>query len=174
MASRSRVHMLRYDIHVLPLFTDLFEHQAWADATMLATVRACPAAVDDEKVRQTLHHMITVQRAFLALFVKWPLDMAAELKAPETFDVLVARFRDTHPAEIAFAKDLTDASLTRVIEPPWFPGVKLTLPQAMLQVLMHSQAHRGQCATRLRAAGGQPPTLDFILWLKDRPAPAWT
>jgi len=166
--------MLRYDIQVLPLLAELYDHQAWADATMLAAIRACPAACDDEKLRQTLHHMITVQRAFLALFVKWPLDMNAELKAPETFDALVARFRDTHPAEMSFVKDLDDAALARVIEPPWLPGAKLTLGEAMMQVLMHSQWHRGQCAARLRAAGGQPPTVDFILWVKDRPAPAWS
>jgi uncharacterized damage-inducible protein DinB len=159
---------------MLPLLGELFDHQAWSDATLLTAVRACPAACDDEKLRQSLHHMITVQRAFLALFVKWPLDMNAELKPPESFDVLVARFRDTHPAEIAFVKGLDDASLTRVIEPPWLPGAKLTLAQAMMQVVMHSQWHRGQCASRLRAAGGQPPTLDFILWLKDRPAPVWS
>jgi uncharacterized damage-inducible protein DinB len=159
---------------MLPLFSELFDHQAWADATILAAIRACPAAVDDEKIRQALHHMITVQRAFLALFVKWPLDMNAELKAPDSFDVLVARFRDTHPAEISFVKGLDEAVLTRVIETPWLPGAKLTLAQAMMQVLMHSQSHRGQCLTRLRAAGGQPPTLDFILWLKDHPTPVWS
>lgn len=159
---------------MLPLLSELFEHQAWADATMLAAVRACPAACDDEKLRHALHHMITVQRAFLALFVKWPLDMAAELKPPASLDALAARFRETHPAEVAFVKDLDDAALARVIEPPWLPGVKLTVAQGMMQILMHSQWHRGQCASRLRAAGGQPPTVDFILWLKDRPAPAWS
>ncbi len=159
---------------MLPLLAELFEHQAWADATLLMAIRACPAAWDDEKVRQTLHHVVTVQRAFLALFVTWPLDMNAELKPPESFDALVARFRVTHPAEIAFVKGLDAAALDRVIETPWLPGAKLTLAQAMMQVLLHSQSHRGQCLTRLRAAGGQPPTLDFILWLKDRPAPAWS
>jgi uncharacterized damage-inducible protein DinB len=166
--------LLRYDIQVLPLLAELFNHQAWADATLLAAIRACPAALDDEKLRQALHHMITVQRAFLALFVKWPLDMNAELKPPDSLDVLASRFRDTHPAEIAFVKGLDPAALDRAIEPPWLPGAKLTLAQAMLQVLMHSQSHRGQCLSRLRAAGGQPPTLDFILWLKDRPAPVWS
>jgi uncharacterized damage-inducible protein DinB len=159
---------------VLPLLAELFEHQAWADATMLMAIRACPTAWDDEKVRQTLHHMVTVQRAFLALFVKWPLDMNAELKPPESFDALVGRFRDIHPAEIGFVKGLDAAALDRVIETPWLPGAKLTLAQAMMQVLLHSQSHRGQCLTRLRAAGGQPPTLDFILWLKDRPTPVWS
>ena len=40
-------------------------------------------------------------------------------------------------------------------------------------VCMHSHGHRSQCATKLRALGGEPPRLDFILWLKDRPAPVW-
>src|ERR1700677_772662 len=171
---RNFLRLLRYDIQVLPLLSELFDHQAWADASMLGAVRACPAAYEDEKLRQTLHHMITVQRAFLAVFVKWPLDLNAELKPPESLDVLVARFRETHPAEIAFVKGLDDASFTRVIETPWPPGAKLTLAQALMQVLLYDQSHRGQCASRLRAAGGEPPTLDFILWLKDRPAPAWS
>src|ERR1700722_10747904 len=67
--------LLRYDNQVLPLLSELFDHQAWADASMLGAVRACPAAYEDEKLRQTLHHMITVQRAFLAVFVKGPLDL---------------------------------------------------------------------------------------------------
>ena len=43
----------------------------------------------------------------------------------------------------------------------------------LTQIVMHSQNHRGQCLTRLRENGAQPPTLDYILWAKDRPAPAW-
>ncbi len=31
-----------YDIQVLPLLAELFDHQAWADATLLEAVRACP------------------------------------------------------------------------------------------------------------------------------------
>jgi hypothetical protein len=45
--------------------------------------------------------------------------------------------------------------------------------QAYMQVCMHSHGHRSQCATRLRALGGEPPVTDFIVWLNERPAPAW-
>jgi uncharacterized damage-inducible protein DinB len=159
---------------MLPLLAELFDHQAWADATMLAAVRACPAACDDEKLRQTLHHIVMVQRAFLSIFLKRTFDMAAELKEPESLDAFAARFRETQAEELAFVGALDDSALSRPIETPWLPGTKLTLAQAMMQVVMHSQAHRGQCASRLRAAGGQPPTLDFIVWLKDRPAPVWS
>jgi uncharacterized damage-inducible protein DinB len=159
---------------MLPLIGELFGHQAWADATMLAVVRAHPAANDDEKLRQTLHHILVVQRAFVSIFLKRPFDMAAELQPPESLDALAARFRDTHTEELAFVKSLDEPSLGRVIETPWLPGARLTLAQTLMQVLMHSQSHRGQCASRLRALGGEPPTLDFIVWLKDRPAPAWS
>ena len=141
---------------------------------MLAAVRAHPAANDDEKLRQTLHHILVVQRAFVSIFLKRPFDMAAELQPPESLDALAARFRDTHTEELAFVKSLDEPSLARVIDMSWLPGARLTLAQTLMQVLMHSQAHRGQCASRLRAARGEPPTLDFIVWLKDRPAPVWS
>jgi uncharacterized damage-inducible protein DinB len=43
----------------------------------------------------------------------------------------------------------------------------------LLQVCLHSQGHRAQAAKLLRALGGTPPMLDFILWRVDRPAPPW-
>jgi uncharacterized damage-inducible protein DinB len=156
------------------LLTELFDHQAWADAAMLAAIRACPAAVDNEKLRHTLHHILIVQRFFLSIFLTRPFDMKTESKLPESLDAYSTLFRETHAEELAFVSALDDAALTRVIETPWIPGAKLTLAQAMMQVVMHSQWHRGQCASRLREAGAQLPTFDFILWLKDRPQPAWS
>jgi uncharacterized damage-inducible protein DinB len=91
---------------------------------MLAAVRAHPAANDDEKLRQTLHHIVVVQRAFLSIFLKRPFDMAAELQPPESLGALAARFRDTHTEELAFVKSLDEQSLARVIETPWLPGAR--------------------------------------------------
>jgi uncharacterized damage-inducible protein DinB len=36
----------------------------------------------------------------------------------------------------------------------------------LLQTVLHSQHHRGQISTRLRALGGAPPTFDYIIWKK--------
>jgi uncharacterized damage-inducible protein DinB len=52
---------------------------------------------------------------------------------------------------------------------PWIPGARPTLAEALMQVVMHSQNHRGQCLSRLRELGAAPPTLDFIRWVRDRP-----
>jgi uncharacterized damage-inducible protein DinB len=163
----------RYHVQMVSLLNDLFAHQAWADAAILAAIRSCPAAAENEKLRHTLHHILMVQRAFLSMFLKLPFEMAAESKQLESLDAYAERFRETHAQEGAFVKGVDEESLAGRFESPWFPDAKLTLVQAMMQVVMHSQSHRGQCATRLREAGGQPPVLDFILWLKDRPAPNW-
>jgi hypothetical protein len=37
----------------------------------------------------------------------------------------------------------------------------------MIQVALHSQGHRSQCASRVRALGGIPAPMDFVLWVRD-------
>jgi uncharacterized damage-inducible protein DinB len=155
------------------MMNELFQHQAWADAAILQAVRAHSEAAKDEKLRGALHHIVMVQRAFLSLFLARPFDMQKELQAPESFAGLERLYRDSHAEELAFVSTLQEAELTRVIEMPWIQGSRPSLAEALMQVVMHSQNHRGQCLSRLRAIGGNPPTLDFILWLKDRPAPVW-
>jgi uncharacterized damage-inducible protein DinB len=35
-----------------------------------------------------------------------------------------------------------------------------------MQVILHSEHHRGQVAMRLRALGAKPPVLDYIVWVR--------
>jgi len=158
---------------MIDMINALYKHQAWADAAILQAVRAHPEAEKDEKLPITLHHIVMVQRAFLSLFLVRPFDMQKELQAPESLADLERLFRDSHSEELSFVSKLQQADLTRVIELPWIDS-RPTLAEALMQVVMHSQNHRGQSLSRLREIGGNPPTLDFILWLKDRPAPKWS
>jgi uncharacterized damage-inducible protein DinB len=50
---------------MLELLTELFQYQAWADARILAAVKACPAAAADPRLCELLHHVVAVQRYFL-------------------------------------------------------------------------------------------------------------
>lgn len=100
--------------------------------------------------------------------------MQKELQTPESPADLERMFHDSHSEELSFVSKLQEADLTRVIEMPWIPDSRPSLAEALIQVVMHSQNHRGQSLSRLRTIGGNPPTLDFILWLKDRPAPKWS
>ena len=158
---------------MIDMLNDLFKHQAWADAALLQAVRAHPEAPKDEKLHSTLHHIVMVQRAFLSLFLRRAFDIQKELQAPESLDDLERLFRDSHSEELSFVSTLLEAEVKRVIELAWIDSHP-SLAQALMQVVMHSQNHRGQSLSRLRTLGGVPPTLDFILWLKDRPAPKWS
>jgi len=157
---------------MLPMLLDLYQHQAWADAALLKAVNAYVNAWHDEKLRWTLHHTVMVQRAFLHLSTGSAFDMQKELQIPESLADLEQIYRDSHEAEWAFVSALKPQDLGRKIDMPWIPGCHPTLAECLIQVVMHSQNHRGQCLTRLRAIGADAPTLDFIMWVKDRPATA--
>ncbi len=158
----------RYDGRMIPLFQALLRHQAWADTTMLKAIGELPAAADDESMRKTLHHILLVQRGFLALLSKRPFDRAKESQMPASFEDLVRLFDDTHQDELAFVDQLSEPALSEPFALPWLPHSNLPARDALMQIVMHTQHHRGQCAARLRALGGNPPIVDYILWAKER------
>jgi uncharacterized damage-inducible protein DinB len=85
---------------------------------------------------------------------------------------LIHLFQATHEEELAFVHGVSEVDLGRRFELP-FLKTQPTFAEGLTQVVMHSQNHRGQCLSRLRENGTKPPTLDYILWAKDRPAPLW-
>jgi uncharacterized damage-inducible protein DinB len=156
---------------------DLFGHQVWADAELWRALEAHPAARDDRAIRERLHHIHQVQRAFM-----WAVgDRAAgfaRTRAEEygTFALLKRFARETHGIIDGTLSTIGDARLADTISMPWFkdPPLTLTVSEALTQCAMHSQWHRGQNATRLRELGAVPPTVDLIVWFwKGRPAPVW-
>ena len=161
-----------------PLLCDFCGHQAWADAEHWRAIEAHPASAEDPALRQRLHHIHMVQRAFL-----WAVgDRAAVLTVttPEEFLSLAALkqyARGTHEAFDRFLADVSEARLEERIAMPWFkdPPLSITVTEALTQCAMHSHYHRGQNATRLRELGGEPPLTDLIAWYwRGRPAPVWT
>ena len=53
---------------MLDMIRSLYAHQAWADASIIAAVAKHQVAARDETLRKNLHHIVVVQRAFVALF----------------------------------------------------------------------------------------------------------
>jgi uncharacterized damage-inducible protein DinB len=156
---------------------DLCRHQAWADAEHWRAIAAFDKARDDEVIRKRLHHIHLVQHAF-----QWSVgDRSAppRITTPDdfaSFDALREYARAYHARVEPYFESLTDERLSSLIPIQWFqdPPLSITVAEALLQCVMHSQHHRGQNASRLRELGGEPPTTDYIVWLwKGRPAPAW-
>ena len=158
------------------MLTDLYPHQAWADAEHWRAIGALPAAREDKAIRDRLHHLHFVQHAFL-----WTVDKAQPFRmtTPEdfsTFEALQAYAQEFHERAPSVVGALTPARLAEKVTIRWFkdPPLSITIAEALTQAAMHSHYHRGQNATRLRELGGEPPTTDYILWLwKGRPTPVW-
>lgn len=157
---------------MIALLQSLFNHQAWADAAILSAVQSHPDSLCDEWLLKTLHHIVMVQRVFLSRFLVRPLDSAKESQRPDSYGELVNLFRTSHDEQLPFVHGLSESDLERRFELP-FLKTQPTLVEGLTQVVMHSQNHRGQCLTRLRENGTKPPTLDYILWTKDRPSSSW-
>jgi hypothetical protein len=67
-------------------------------------------------------------------------------------------------------------TLTQTVRVPWFPEPPcvITVAEALVQVALHTQHHRGQCMTRLKDFGGEPKNVDWIIWLwKQKPQARW-
>src|SRR5215472_4855360 len=154
---------------------DLYRHQAWADAEHWRAIAAFDMARNDNVIRKRLHHIHLVQYAF-----QWSVgDRSAppRITTPDiSFEDLCQYARAFHAGVEPYFETLTDERLSSLIQMQWFqdPPLSISVAEALTQCVMHSQHHRGQNASRLRELGGEPPNVDYVVWLwKGRPAPAW-
>lgn len=154
---------------MIDVLRDLFRHMAWADSTLAHAIAQNDAARQDQELRTLFHHILFTHR-FFALTCQGLSVSEQEFRVPADFDALLSRCRETHETTDSWLRRLTDADLDRTFEVAFFQGRTIPFRDALLQVVLHSQGHRSQCATRLRLLGGKAPMLDYILWTKDRPA----
>jgi uncharacterized damage-inducible protein DinB len=159
---------------MLGMLRDLVHHKAWASAALLNAIRDNETAAADENLRALLHHIILANRFWLLSCLGQSFDIDAESRAQESLDAIADQYRTTHAQEWEWIAHAMEPDLARVLDDPLIPGGRCSVAQAYMQVCMHSQGHRSQCATRLRLLGVTPPATDFILWLRDRPAPNWS
>lgn len=160
-----------------PLFEHLralHRHMAWADGVWFGAWLES-GLQDDPDLLQRARHCTDVQAAFLMMLRHQPVTFPADPPRPD-FHQLRALTQDNHRAYAALFTALGPADLGQLVQVPWFPGPPCFVPvaDALTQVAMHSQHHRGQMMTRLRDLGGKPRNVDYIIWAwKDRPEASW-
>ena len=82
---------------------------------------------------------------------------------------VVERFKETERLEADWLSKVSEPDLERTLETRSSRlGIDVSVRQALLQICMHTQGHRSQCATRLRALGGTPPGMDYVLWIREQ------
>lgn len=152
---------------------DLICHKGYADAAILTAIHQAPRAREDHEIRELLHHMLVANRFWLAEVSRTEFVLDIESRQPATFAELVERFQFTHAAEQRWLASTTAADLQRMMENSMIPSGQCSTRDGLLQVCLHSHGHRAQAAKLLRALGGTPPMLDFIVWVMAKPRPEW-
>jgi uncharacterized damage-inducible protein DinB len=160
---------------VLTFLHDLVDHSEWANAVFFHIWEKSPAR-DHEELCRRVGHIIGVQHGFLTIF-RGEVPGGPPSGPPPSFEEIKARAVTCHTDLREFVATLTPESLSRTVHIPWFPDPPciITLAEALVQVAMHSQHHRGQCMTRLKDFGGEPKNVDWIIWLwKQKPQARWS
>ena len=159
---------------MLTFLRDLLAHAEWANAVFFHTWGKSPAR-DHEEMRRRVDHIIGVQQAFLSI-MRGESPGGPPGGPPSSFDELKKRAPASHAGLRDFAAGLDEAGLSRTVQIVWFPDPPcvITVAEALVQVAMHTQHHRGQCMTRLKDFGGEPKNVDWIIWLwKQKPQARW-
>ncbi len=153
----------------------LMAHQCWADAVFFDCWRSSPGLLENEDLRKRVTHIAIVQEGFRKLIAEEPVSRPPQ--APlESFAVLENRMRASGAALDSLVAGFNEERLANPLRIPWFqekPCV-ISIAEALVQVAMHSQHHRGQCMTVLKQLGGTPKNVDWIIWLwNGKPGARW-
>jgi uncharacterized damage-inducible protein DinB len=154
---------------------DLLAHAEWANAVFFHAWGKSPAR-EHEELRRRVGHVVGVQSAFLSV-LRGESPGGPPEGPPPSYDALRARAESSHAALGTFVASLTPESLERRVHIPWFPDPPcvITVAEALVQVAMHTQHHRGQLMTRLKDFGGEPKNVDWIIWLwRGKPSARWS
>lgn len=145
----------------------------WADVEVWKKVLTFEAAENDDRIKKLLYHLHQVQYAFYFLWNELPL----EIPKPEEFTDLksIAKWGFSYQQKLnEFLTSPKSGEKDKVIQIPWSvfferktkqKVVPATLEETMMQVTSHSSYHRGQINTRFREIGGDPASVDLIVWI---------
>lgn len=155
------------------ILKELYRHMHWADAKTWQAVAATQKAERDTTVAKLLHHIHAVQHAFLQVWTGQKPEFS-DFSAFSDLAEIRRWGQDYHQKVTAYLDTLTAPKLEHIVEIPWATffvkhfgraAAPTTLAETLFHAVTHSAHHRGQVMTQLRALGGEPPLVDFIVWM---------
>jgi uncharacterized damage-inducible protein DinB len=151
-------------------FRRWFDYERDAHALVFDSLATVPAArrssPEYRKAVDLLAHLVAARRNWLARMVGGePVRVFPQGSRVED---VAADWAEVETLWAAYFEKLDDAELARVVEYRTSDGVsgRNSAEDLLVQLHGHSHYHRGQIATLVRAAGGEPAATDFIHWLR--------
>lgn len=146
------------------LLTNLVRHMRWADALVADALDGAPAA--DAKTIRLFGHIASVEHLWYARIQGRPAEY------PVWPELTVAASRTIAAQHADLLQRLVaegDASaLSRIVHYRNSAGNDFANPvtDIVTQIAMHGSHHRGQIAQQLRASGLEPPSVDYIQFIR--------
>jgi len=141
----------------------LFEHNNWANMRIIEAcskfgdeqLDAQPQTVVKGTIRETLTHLVSAQRGYLALLTQQPVEERLR-RAPVNY----ANLREVAGASGEGLIDLVK-DLSRVKEQlQTTDGYSVASSVVIVQIINHAHEHREQICSMLNALGVTPPDMD--------------
>jgi uncharacterized damage-inducible protein DinB len=150
-----------------------FEYETNAHEKVLASLATVPADQRESaayrKAVDLLAHIVAGRRVWLYRFGVTAGAPPALFPSGASLEQVTAELRDVQAQWVEYLARLTDDELARVFEYRSFDGGQFRnrVEDILTQLFGHSLYHRGQIATLVRAAGGEPAITDFVFWARE-------
>jgi uncharacterized damage-inducible protein DinB len=154
-----------------------FEYEKDSHRKVLAALESVPAenrgSEPFQKAMRLMGHIVAARRMWLFRFGVASTRPDELFPADVTGEQLLAEIKVMESGWTDYFNRLDESELSRVfqyrsIDGGWFQN---TVVDILTQLYGHSLYHRGQIASLIRAAGGQPVETDFVFWTREPIAP---
>ena len=157
-----------------------FEYEKDSHRKVIASLESVPeegrASEAYRKAVSLMGHLLAARRMWLHRLVPSYERPAAIFPTDVKLEDLPAGFEAMERDWSEYLRALSDPDLDRVLTYRMREGdeYRSVLADILTQLYGHSHYHRGQIASLVRIAGGQPAITDFIFWTRQEvePSPA--
>jgi uncharacterized damage-inducible protein DinB len=158
-------------------FRKWFAYEQDAHAKVVRSLESVPAECRDspeyQKAVGWLAHLVMARKTWLGRLGVIPLPSGPLFPDKVELTEVLAGLRSVQELWSHYLVSLSDDMLAQTIEYKSLDAGQFRnrLEDILTQLFGHSSYHRGQIATLVRAAGGEPATTDYIYWCRE-PVPA--
>jgi uncharacterized damage-inducible protein DinB len=154
-------------------FRKWFEYEKDAHAKVVKSLESVPTdrrgSPEYRKAIAILAHIAAARRIWLGRFGVIPLSPGSMFPEDPELAEVSDRLGQIHALWTNYLAGMTDAELARTFDYQSLDAGRFrnTIEDILAQLFGHSAYHRGQIASLVRAAGGEPAATDYIYWCRE-------
>ena len=158
-------------------FAEMFDYMRWGDRLMISAARSVPdeeyykdQGISFGSIHKLMVHCMAAQWLWLS---RWRGESPTRIESHEQYPTRAEfeqRWPLVHSAILDFLGLQSTNSLARIIDYKNMKGEHLALPLSdlMMHVIDHASYHRGQVASMIKRAGGQPAAISYHRFALER------